>query len=68
MARPPEKLMKEQYCFVCGVAIAECMGFTVAGDFMLALEGKLPWPHVRERCAVCGVKALVEKTPPSSGN
>lgn len=45
--------MSDRYCFVCRAPIRECMGSVVAGDFVLAVLGKLPWKEVRERCALC---------------
>ena len=49
------------HCFECGEPLAECMGFTHAGDFVEACEGKREWSHVRQRCWRC-----VEKKSPSS--
>lgn len=54
--------MKERKCFVCGTPIVECMGFTMAGDFLRATHGVLPWDEVRERCALCCEKECREET------
>ena len=54
--------MTERKCFVCDEPVAECMALTVAGDFVLAAEGLLPWSKVRERCPLCGEKELLEDT------
>lgn len=37
----------------CGVEIKECMGFVLAGDFVKAANGEIPWTRVRERCGLC---------------
>ena len=45
--------MQERVCFECGAQIQAAFSSTVAGDFLLAKEGKLPWEKVRERCGLC---------------
>jgi hypothetical protein len=40
-------------CFICGKKITACMGFVMAGDFVLAMEGKISKTAVRERCGSC---------------
>lgn len=47
-------------CCDCGAEIRECMGFVVAGDWNLALLGKIPWSAIRERCAKCVERAALE--------
>lgn len=51
-----------RYCFVCGAEIHECMGYVVAGDILLVVEGLIDFKDVRERCALCVEKASFVET------
>ena len=37
------------------------MGFTNAGDLLLALAGQLPATAVRERCGHCGMRYIANR-------
>ncbi len=45
-------------CSDCGDPIAECMGFTMAGDFVQACDGMRAWRDIRQRCAKCVERIL----------
>lgn len=49
----------ERKCCECGRPIKACMGFTIAGDFLLAVEKKIPWKEVKELCGRCGLQKLI---------
>jgi hypothetical protein len=55
-----EEVMK---CSECGEPLAECMGFTHAGDFVQACEGQRPWSEVRQRCWRCVEKKSLKSEP-----
>ena len=42
-----------RHCFICGEQIDKCMGYIVAGDMLLAMDGQIDFGCVRERCAIC---------------
>ena len=42
-----------RYCCNCKTEVAECMGFVNAGDFIKAVDNKIPWFEVRELCGKC---------------
>lgn len=50
-------------CFECGESLAECMGFTHAGDFAEACEGTREWSDVRQRCWRCVERVKRESEP-----
>jgi len=57
--------MAPRACFECGEGIQACNGFVVAGDFILAVQGLLPFGKVRERCAKC-VERILAGPPPKA--
>lgn len=52
-------------CCECGEPLAECMGFTLAGDFVQACEGRLPLSEVRQRCYKCVERITLQSQPAS---
>ena len=49
-------------CFECKTDIFECMGFVVAGDILLVMEGVIEFKDVRQRCAKCVEKKCFDST------
>ena len=45
-------------CLRCRREIKECMGFIMAGDFVAACEGRIPWTAIREMCGYCDIERL----------
>lgn len=51
----------ERKCCCCGMPITACMGCVYAGDFVQAIEKKIPFTKVRERCGKCVEKELLKE-------
>lgn len=45
--------MSGRHCLRCGGDITACMGFVLARDMLLAMDGLITWRQVREHCGVC---------------
>ncbi len=50
-------------CFLCNTPLTLCMGFVLAGDFLKALKGEIPWTDIREICGKCGLYYLLQPYP-----
>ena len=51
--------MLERLCYKCLSPIQESMGSVLAGDFVAALAGRLPWGEVRELCGRCATEEIL---------
>ena len=53
--------MKRQ-CMICLAPLDACMGFVIAGDWLMALGGEIPPETIRELCGKCVFRAEAEES------
>jgi hypothetical protein len=55
------KVISIRKCGACGGKINKCMGSVNYQDFVLAMDGKIPFNKVRELCGGCILKKIYER-------